>query len=214
MRMRFTDSMILVALCTFAGEAVATLAFSADVRIQGDAAIMRHAESAVLTYTLRNTGDEPLDLAFARTIYIDRGPESTLFISVTAATAPCLILNDSIFGPLPPPAPNIEFSSAYFEPLPILPGETRQCSTLITVSPEAAGPFSARFDFHARGGMQWVSAEPRSIFFNLGPTATAVPAMSSRLLAVLSIMMLAIAALYFRAARRGLVQFGRIWKIF
>jgi hypothetical protein len=203
MGMRFTCPMILVVLCTFAGEAVAKLAFTADVQIQGDAAIMRRAESAVLTYTLSNTGDEPIDLAFARTIYIDRGAESTLFISVTPATAPCLIVNDSIFGPLPPPAPNIEFSSAYFEPLPIFPSETRQCSALITVSSEADGPFIVRFDFHARGGMQWLSAEPQSIFFNLGTAATPVPTMSSPLLAVLSIMMLSITAFYFRRGTVG-----------
>jgi hypothetical protein len=198
MRMRFTGSMILVVLCTLTGESAATLAFSANVQISGDAAIMRRAETALLTYTLSNSGDEPLDLAFARTVYIDRSAQSTLFISVTPATEPCLIVNDSIFGPLPPPAPNIEFSSAYFEPLPILPGETRQCSALITVSAEAAGPFIARFDFHAQGGMQWISAPPQSIFFNLGPAATPVPTISSVLLAVLSMMMLSTAALYFR----------------
>ncbi len=169
--------------------ALATLSLSGNVTVEPDPRGLLRGQTATIVFTIANTGDEPFDEAVTGTTYFDWGPTSTIFPAGTAATPPCTFtLVD--FSP-PPGQPPLVGLTLFFRPVPLLPGETRQCVMEIAVSTEAAGPFTQSFGFNgSRGGR--VAFFEQSVHFGLGQV-NAVPAQSQLFSLVLVLAVLVIA---------------------
>jgi hypothetical protein len=184
-KMRIT---LFLLLCLVSSSAIATLAISGTVAIQPDPSVLLRGQTATITYTITNTGDEPLDRVYGGTGYYDWGPTSTIFPIGTVATPPCYLTYFDL-SPLPGNPP-YWIVTVFFQPWPLLLGESRQCVMELTVSKEAAGPFVQQFGFTGGRGNQSTSIS-QSVFFGLGQT-TAVPALSPIGLIALILSMLAI----------------------
>ena len=180
---------VLWTLLASASDAMATLAITGEVLIDPPAATLLRGQTATLTYTLTNTGDEPFDAAFSGTVYIQEGPTSTVFPFPTAATPPCTFQLQDL-SPAPG-QPTTVGNTNSFHPRPIPPGESRQCVMGLQVSPQTAGPFVQRFGISGTRGSRTVSVA-RNIAFNLGqPQPSSVPAISNWGLALLGLLVLA-----------------------
>lgn len=191
---RWTRLPLFVASCAACSKALATLAISGVVLIEPDPSILLRGQTATLTYTITNTGDESIDVATAGTDYYDWGPTSTLFPLGTAATPPCTMTYVDFIAP--PGQPPAVVNTVFFQPRPVLPGETRQCVMEITVSEETDGPFVQQFGFTGARGVRNVSVS-QNVFFSLGQT-TAVPALSPFSLGALILGLLGIGAMLAR----------------
>ena len=188
-----------VFLCATSSNATAVLAISGSVVIDPYPSTLMRGQSATITYTITNTGDEPLDSAAIGTGYYAWGPRSTIFPLATIATSPCLVRYDDL-SPRPG-EPAIVLNAVFFRPIPLLPGETRQCVMEISVSEETAGPFVQQFGFTGARGAQSTNVS-QSVFFSLGLT-TAVPALSPLGLGTLMLGVLAITAMLSRRQLRA-----------
>ncbi len=166
--------LVVVAFCLTCSNAMATLAIAGSVAIAPDAKFLLRGQTASLTYTITNIGDEPLEEASAGTFYFGWGPSSTIFPSGTAATAPCIMTFFDL-SPVPGQAPAV-INTVFFRPTPVLPGETRECVLEISVSQEAGGPFTQQFGITGSRGNQSTTVS-QFIFFPLGQVA-AVPTAS------------------------------------
>lgn len=159
------------------GDAAATLGISSQVVIQPPAATLLRGDTATITYTVTNTGDEPLDLAAVGTVYFGGGPRSTVFPFATGATPPCTV---QFLDFVPPPGsgqPTTVANTNTFRPNPIEPGESRQCVMGLLVSPDAGHPFVQLFSFVGVRGGESVRA-PQHVTFNLGEQPTPIPVSS------------------------------------
>jgi hypothetical protein len=191
---------LLTAVSMMCPTASATMAISATIVISPEPGVLRRGDTAMLTYTITNIGDEIFTEAVAQTDYITSGPASTLFPTASAQSPPCLVGD---FGePFPPPLPSYFINFAYFRPLPILPGASRSCVIDIQISQDAAGPFDKLFGFSGHQGALATPFVTRSVHFGLGEDR-AVPAFSPGSLALLVIGMLVAAALFAARLRRG-----------
>lgn len=164
---------VLLALSLGCSNAMALLAIEGTVVIEPAPATLLRGEIATLTYTITNTGDEPLDFATAGTGYYEQGPTSTVLPMPNAATPPCSA-QFLDFSPLPG-QPTFVINTNSFYPRPIPAGESRQCAMELMVSPEAGGPFVQWFGFTGIRGTQNVHMG-QYVAFNLGQGAVAVPA--------------------------------------
>lgn len=156
--------------------AMATLAASGSVVITPDPSTLLRGQSATLVFSITNMGDEEWDYAGVGTGYYDWGPTSTIFPMASLATPPC-ILSFLDFSPAPG-EPAFWAVSAFFRPLPVLPGETRQCVMELRVSEEAAGPFIETFSFTGALGSRSISFG-EEVFFGLGEDARPIPLLSA-----------------------------------
>ncbi len=165
-------ALALLALSVGCGNAVALLAIEGTVVIDPPPATLLRGQTATITYTVTNTGDEPLEVLVAGTEYYERGPLSTVLVSPTPATAPCLV---GVFDASPRPGePLYVVNTNSFLPRPVLPGESRQCVMDLMVSPEAAAPFVKHFGFLASRGATSITSS-QVVTFNLGEEAIAIP---------------------------------------
>ncbi len=163
---------VLLALCAGCGNAAAVLAIQGTVFIDPPPATLLRGQSATLTYTLTNTGNEAIDVGAVATGFYADGPTSTIIIEPSAATLPCTM---GILDLSPQPGqPTFYYVSTFFEPFPILPGESRQCEVSLTVSPDAGSAFTQRFYFSGAIGTQSVDIF-QDVVFNLGEMPTVVP---------------------------------------
>ncbi len=181
---------VLLAMLGFGSEAAATLAIAGEVLIEPPAATLLRGQTATLTFTVTNLGDEPLDRAGWGTGFFREGPTSTVFTFSTAATPPC-VYQEFQGDPGPPPnRPGITAASGSFHPRPIAPGESRICVIGVTVSTQAAGPFVQTFSFTGYRAEQSVGIA-RSLAFNLGvQQALPAPAISAWGVALLTLLLL------------------------
>lgn len=195
--------LLLPILCAAYSNATATLAISGTVLIDPDPSILLRGQTATVTYTITNTGDEPLEFAYAQTDYVTLGPESSVFPHASAASPPCVVIDDSL-SPLPPGKPSYYFNFTQFHPMPLLPGGTRQCVVEITVSGEADGPFIQWFGLHARLGTRYAATVSQSFLFTLGGRAAPVPTLSRLGLSALLLGLLAAGAVFTRTFHTNL----------
>jgi len=189
--MNSLQKLTLLVLLAWGTDALATLAITGDVVIEPHPSVLLRGQQATITYTLTNTGDEPLDAASSGFDYRTFGPLSTLFPFPLAATPPCGF--SLVDFSTPPGVPGFVVNTNTFQPRPIEPGETRQCVTGLQVSAETAGPFVHRFGFSGvRDGRNVFTAQ--FVTFTLGEPPLLVPAVSPWGLALLSILMLTLAS--------------------
>jgi len=73
--------------------------------------------------------------------------------------------------------PGFVANTVDFSPVPIQPGETRQCTTGLRISAETAGPFVQRFAFSGLRDGRSVSSELH-VVFTLGEPPLAIPALT------------------------------------
>lgn len=188
------------ALLVWGAPAVAALSISGTVVVEPHPSTLLRGQQATVTYTLTNSGDEPIELATVGFPYRSSGPLSTVLPFRTAATPPCAyrlrvlpgsfevpgaVESQAKWSPVPP----FLEKSIEFAPLPIEPGGTRRCVAALRVSPETAGPFVQTFNFQASRGAQSVT-QTRSVVFGLGVSAIAIPAASTWSLALASLLVL------------------------
>jgi len=179
---------VLLAMLGFGSEAAATLAIAGEVLIEPPAATLLRGQTATLTFTVTNIGDEPFDRAAWTTTYFREGPTSTVFTFSTAATPPCTFSGFEFDQP--PNQPGINAAGGSFHPRPIAPGESRICVIGVRVSNQAAGPFVQTFGISGTRAEQSVGVT-RSLAFNLGePQAQRVPAISAWGVALLTLLLL------------------------
>jgi hypothetical protein len=198
---------LLVALAAACGNAEAILSTSLEVIVEPPAASLLRGQSAIATITLTNTGDEPLDSAGAGFTYLAFGPGSTLFPFGTPSTPPC-ILQIQDLSPVPG-QPGVFGVSGSLYPLPILPGESRQCRIGIDVSSEAGGPFVVMFSSGASREGQTVFST-REVFFPLGEQPTSISATSPSGLAILGLVALMLAGWRLRCGRLSMTLCSRV----
>lgn len=178
---------MLLVLLAWGREAMATLAITSEVVIDPHPSVLLRGQQATITYTITNTGDEPLELASAGFDYRSFGPLSTLFPFPTAATPPC---GFSLFDlSTPPGVPGFVVNTNTFQPRPVEPGETRHCVTGLQVSAATAGPFVKRFGVSGTRGNQTVSA-PHFVTFTLGEQPMMIPTLSWLSLSLAGVLML------------------------
>jgi hypothetical protein len=163
---------VVFALFVLCGNAMAVVAIEGTILIEPPPATLLRGQTATITYTVTNTGDEPLDYAVSGTEYWEEGPTSTVYPLPTAATPPCFVNFVDFSGP--PGQSAYVVSTTFFRPELIPPGESRQCVMDLLVSPNAAGPFVQRFGFNGVRGTQIVRTS-QEFAFNLGQGAIAVP---------------------------------------
>jgi len=164
---------VLWALSLGCGNAMALLAIEGTVVIEPAPDTLLRGQTAIITYTVTNIGDEVWDAAVSGTGYYEQGPTSTVLPIPNAATPPCSA-QFLDFSPLPG-QPTYVGNTNSFYPRPISPGESRQCVMELMVSPEAGGPFVQWFGFTGTRGTQSVHLS-QYVTFNLGQGAVAVPA--------------------------------------
>ncbi len=162
----------LLALSMGCGSAMAVLSIEGTVLIEPPPATLLRGDVATLTYTMTNTGDEPLDFATSGTGYWQEGAGSTVYPLPNAGTLPCLAQFVDFSGP--PGQSAFVVNTNLLFPWPIPPGESRLCVMELAVSMEAAGPFTQRFGFTGTRGTQRVNVG-QDVVFNLGQGAVAVP---------------------------------------
>lgn len=190
----------VVALLAWAAQANAALSISGAVEIEPHPSTLMRGQQATITYTLTNTGNEPIDLATVGFPYRSSGPLSTVLPFQTSATPPCVYRLRVLPGP--PEAAGAAKSTAKWSPVPpflekivefapgpIEPGGTRRCVAGLRVSTQAVGAFVQPFNFHASRGAQSVT-QTRSVVFRLGESAIAIPAASTWSLALASLLVL------------------------
>lgn len=185
----------LVMLLVGCGNAVALLAIQGTVVIEPPAATLLRGETATITYTVTNTGDEPLDSATSGTGYYEWGPMSTVLPAPNSQTPPC-VTQFFDFSPRPG-EPAFIVNTNSFLPRPIPPGESRQCVLDLVVSPEAKGPFIQRFGFTGSRGALSVNVG-EDVMFNLGQETIAVPALQWPGMALMAMMTCLLAAGFWR----------------
>lgn len=194
------QALAVSALFGWGAPAFAALSISGTVVVEPHPSTLTRGQEATVTYTLTNTGDEPIELATVGFPYRSSGPLSTVLPFRTAATPPCLYRLRVLPGPFEAPGavespakwspvPPFLEKSIEFAPLPIEPGGTRRCVAALRVSPETAGSFVQTFNFQASRGEQSVM-QTRSVVFGLGESATAIPAVSTWSLALASLLLL------------------------
>lgn len=194
------QALAVSALLVWGAPAVAALSITSTVVVEPHPSTLMRGQEATVTYTLTNTGDEPIELATVGFPYRSSGPLSTVLPFRTAATPPCLYRLRALPGPFEAPGavespakwspvPPFLEKSIEFAPLPIEPGGTRRCVAALRVSPETAGSFVQTFNFQASRGAQTVT-QMRSVVFGLGESAVAVPAVSTWCLALASLLVL------------------------
>lgn len=81
---------VLLATLSFGTEAMATLAIAGEVLIESPAATLLRGQTATLTFSVTNIGDETFDRANWGTSFFREGPTSTVYTFSTAATPPCV----------------------------------------------------------------------------------------------------------------------------
>jgi len=181
---------VLLAVLGFGSEAAATLAIAGEVLIEPPAATLLRGQTATLTFTVTNIGNEPFDRAHWGTSFFQGGSTSTVFTFSTAATPPCVYQEFQADGGPPGTPPGITAASGSFHPRPIAPGESRICVIGVRVSSQAASPFVQTFGISGTREEQSVGIT-RSLAFNLGePQAQRVPAISAWGLALLTLLLL------------------------
>lgn len=163
------------ALLVWAAPAMAALSISGSVVVEPHPSTLLRGQEATVTYTLTNTGDEPLEYAGASFDYRTDGPPSSIFPFPTEATPPCSIRYLHLGGA--PGVPGFVVQTIDFNPVPIQPGESRQCVSGLRVSEQSAMPFVKTFRIGGRDGDQWAYATT-SIAFTLGEPPLAIPALS------------------------------------
>lgn len=163
------------ALLVWGAPAVAALSISGTVLVEPHPSTLVRGQQATVTYTLTNTGDEPLEYAGASFDYRTDGPPSSIFPFPTEATPPCSIRYLHLGGALG--VPGFVVQTIDFNPVPIQPGESRQCVSDLRVSEQSAMPFVKTFRIGGRAGDQWAYATT-SIAFTLGEPPLAIPALS------------------------------------
>lgn len=194
------QALAVSALLVWGAPAVAALSITSTVVVEPHPSTLMRGQEATVTYTLTNTGDEPIELATVGFPYRSSGPLSTVLPFRTAATPPCLYRLRALPGPFEAPGavespakwspvPPFLEKSIEFAPLPIEPGGTRRCVAALRVSPETAGSFVQTFNFQASRGAQTVT-QMRSVVFGLGESAVAVPVVSPWSLALASLFVL------------------------
>lgn len=194
------QALAVSALLALGAPAFAGLSISGTVVVEPNPSTLLRGHEATVTYTLTNTGDEPIELATVGFPYRSSGPLSTVLPFRTAATPPCLYRLRALPGPFEvpgavespakwSPVPPFLEKTIEFSPLPIEPGGTRRCVAALRVSAQAAGPFVQTFNFQASRGAQSVM-QTRSVVFGLGESAVAIPAVSTRSLALASLLVL------------------------
>jgi hypothetical protein len=186
------QALAMSALLAWSGPAIAALSISGTVVVEPHPSALKRGQQASVTYTITNTGDEPLDYAGAGFTYRTFGPLSTLFPFPTEGTPPCgfRLLDLST----PPGLPGFVANTVDFSPVPIQPGETRQCTTGLRISAETAGPFVQRFAFSGLRDGRSVSSQLH-VVFTLGEPPLAIPALTIWAFAFASLAVL-LAGLY------------------
>lgn len=176
----------LLALSVGCGSALALLAVEGSVTIDPSPAMLLRGQTATITYTVTNIGDEAWDAAAVGVEYFESGPTSSVLPVPTAATPPCVSQFVDFPSPIPG-APTYVVNTNTLYPRPILPGESRQCVMDLVVSPDAAGPFVQLFSLTGslNGQIAYTSQE---VAFNLGQGAVAVPALMWPSLVVLVLL--------------------------
>lgn len=194
------QALAVLALLAWAAPANAALSISGSVVVEAHSSSLLRGQQATITYTLTNTGDEPIDLATVGFSYRSSGPLSTALPFQTSATPPCVYRLRVLPGPPEAagaakraakwsPVPPFLEKTIEFAPAPIEPGGTRRCVAGLRVSTQAAGPFVQTFNFQASRGAQSVT-QTRSVVFRLGESAIAIPAVSTWSLALASVLVL------------------------
>lgn len=198
--MKHLQALSMSALLAWAAPASAALSISGTVVVEPHPSTLLRGQEATVTYTLTNTGDEPIDRATVGFPYRSSGPLSTLLPFQTSATPPCVYRLRVLPGPFEvpgavesqgkwSPVPPFLEKTIEFAPAPIEPGGTRQCVSGIRLSAQTAGPFVQSFNFQASRGGQSVT-ETRSVVFRLGESAIPIPAVSAWSLALASVIVL------------------------
>lgn len=193
-------ALAISALLAWSTPAFAALSVSGTVVVEPHPSTLTRGQQATVTYTLTNTGDEPIELATVGFPYRSSGPLSTVLPFQTAATPPCVYRLRVLPGPFEvagtvdspakwSPVPPFLEKSIEFAPLPIEPGGMRRCVAALRVSPETAGPFVQTFNFQASRGAQSVT-QTRSVVFGLGVSAIAIPAVSTWSVALASLLLM------------------------
>ncbi len=163
----------MLVLSVGCGNALALLAVEGSVTIDPSPATLLRGQTATITYTVTNIGDEAWDAAAVGVEYFESGPTSTVLPVPTAQTPPCV----SQFVDFPSPiagAPTYVVNTNTLYPRPVLPGESRQCVMDLVVSPDAAGPFVQLFSLTGSLNGQ-IAYTSQVVAFNLGQGAVAVP---------------------------------------
>lgn len=198
--MNFLRALAMTALLAWGVPAIAALSITGTVVVEPHPSTLLRGQQGTVTYTLTNTGDEPIERATVGFPYRTSGPLSTVLPLQTSATPPCLFRLRVLPGPFEvpgavesqskwSPVPPFLEKSIEFAPLPIEPGGTRRCVAALRVSAQTAAPFVQTFNFEASRGAQSVT-QMRSVVFSLGEPAIAIPATSTWTLALASLIVL------------------------
>ena len=169
------QALAVSALLALGAPAFAALSIGGTVVVEPHPSTLTRGQEASVTYTLTNTGDEPLEYAGASFDYRTDGPPSSIFPFPTEATPPCSIRYLHLGGA--PGVPGFVVQTIDFNPVPIQPGESRQCVSGLRVSEQSARPFVKTFRIGGRAGDQWAYSTT-SIAFTLGEPPLAIPTLS------------------------------------
>ncbi len=161
---------VLLALSVGCGNAMALLTIEGTVVIEPAPATLLRGQTATITYTVTNIGDEAWDAAAVGVEYFESGPTSTVLPVPTAATPPCVSQFVDFPSPIPG-APTYVVNTNTLYPRPILPGESRQCvmdlvfgvRSFNAISGECVGlafcSGSSRYAFQSKRG-DWQKTRP------------------------------------------------------
>lgn len=205
--MKLSLQILLVLALNLSGSgAMAALALTGSVVITPDPAVLLRGQTATVTYTITNTGDEPFQ-PFSGTNYYDWGPTSTVYLLPNASTPPCSIQYTDL-SPLPGNPPFV-FATVLLLPQPLLPGDTRQCVSDLVVSTEAAGPFVQRFGLAGATATQSINLG-QEFAFPWGDPGRSIPSMqpAGRIALILGALLLGVAMARQRSGKRPIKTSG------
>lgn len=137
-----------------------------------DGEVMRGEES-LWRFTMTNTGDTPVALAYFGTHFWEYGGDPTLMLLPSVATSPCVIAYDDLFGE----QGVLVTATSFMHPFPIAPGESRSCDVSLYMQPYAPSQFTQWFTFGAIDAVNEVTTKSFSHYFVL-ERPTAIPAWS------------------------------------